>query len=215
MREARATHGSAVPRLKICGVRTPEFAERAVSLGADYIGLIFAPESPRCVTVAAAKSVVEAVAGRAKCVGVFSRADVAKAAEIAREAGLDALQLHWKADADEVAAAKAAGFEVWTLAGGADADAMLFDSSHGDGERELRRGPWLSVLAGGIGEANLSSALAMRPDVIDVSGSLEEERGVKSVRLLESFAAEWRRETGKLIFQRKQQKEREECSCLS
>ena len=198
MREACDTSRPAAPRLKICGVGDPGFAERAVSLGADYIGLIFAPESPRCVTVQGAKAVADAVAGRARCVGVFSRTDVAKAAEIAREAGLDALQLHWKAGADEVAAAKAAGFEVWTLAGGADADAMLFDSSHGDGDRELRRGPWLSVLAGGIGEANLASALAMRPDVIDVSGSLEEERGVKSVGLLESFAAAWRRETGNL-----------------
>ena len=82
---------------------------------------------------------------------------------------------------------KALGYEVWTLAGGAEGDALLFDSSHGDGERTLRKGPFKSVLAGGISAANIGAALASGADVIDVSGSLESSRGVKSIERLKEF----------------------------
>ena len=85
---------------------------------------------------------------------------------------------------------KALGYEVWTLAGGAEGDALLFDSSHGDGERTLRKGPFKSVQAGGISAANIGAALESGADVIDVSGSLESSRGVKSIeRLMEFFDA--------------------------
>lgn len=69
-------------------------------------------------------------------------------------------------------------------------DVVLFDSSHGDGETQLRRGAFKAVLAGGVSAANLSAFLAQRPDVLDVSGSLESARGVKSiVRVRQFFAA--------------------------
>ena len=70
-----------------------------------------------------------------------------------------------------------------------DMDGVLFDSSHGDGETAFRRGLWKSILAGGISEANVAEAVALGPDVIDVSGSLESARGVKSIPLLSSFVA--------------------------
>ena len=106
-----------------------------------------------------------------------------------RVAQLDIVQLHRRATAEDVAAIRAAGYEVWTLAGGAPGDGVLFDSSHGDGETAFRRGLWKSILAGGISEANVAEAVALGPDVIDVSGSLESARGVKSIPLLSSFVA--------------------------
>ena len=172
--------------IKICGVRTPEIAREAERLGAKYIGLIFA-ESPRRVTVAEAKSVIAALEGKAKPVGVFVKETADEVDAIAGECGIGIVQLHRRASADEVAILKAKGYEVWTLAGGAQGDAVLFDSSHGDGETEMKKGAYKCVLAGGIGAANIAEALASGADVIDVSGSLEETKGVKSVRLLREF----------------------------
>ena len=106
---------------------------------------------------------------------------------VAGMCGLHIVQLHRRAKDAEVAMLKALGYEVWTLAGGAEGDALLFDSSHGDGERTLRKGPFKSVLAGGISAANIGAALASGADVIDVSGSLESSRGVKSIERLKEF----------------------------
>ena len=163
------------------------FAVEAERCGADYIGLIFASGSPRQVTVEKAKEIVRSLDGKARAVGVFTTATAAEILEIAAVAGFGIVQLHRRASEEDVRALKDAGFEVWTLAGGAAADALLFDSSHGDGERALRQGPWKTVLAGGISSENIAEAMKLGADVIDASGSLESSPGVKSIRLLREF----------------------------
>lgn len=175
------------PEIKICGVNDADFAVEAERLGADYLGFIFAEGSPRRVTAGFVVATRRRLRGEARCVGVFTDAAVSEIVVKSRLCGLEVVQLHRRASAEEVAALRAAGLEVWTLAGGAEGDAVLFDSSHGDGETVLRRGPFKSVLAGGISAANVGSALASGADVIDVSGSLESSRGVKSIGRLEEF----------------------------
>ena len=176
------------PALKVCGVNDAAFAQEAERLGADYLGFIFAAESPRRVTVSDVVRIRAGLMGRARCVGVFTMATVAEIRRTARACALGIVQLHRRATAADVAALKAAGLEVWTLAGGAEGDAVLFD---GDGETQLRRGAFKTVLAGGVSAENLSTFRAQRPDVIDVSGSLESARGVKSVPRLQAFFRAW------------------------
>lgn len=176
------------PKVKVCGVNEAAFARRAEELGADFLGLIFAKGSPRCVSVAEAKAIVAGLCGTARTVGVFTTASADEIVTTAAEVGFRVVQLHRRASDEDVARLKAAGFEVWTLAGGSEtADALLFDSSHGDGETALRKGVWTAILAGGISADNLRDALASGADVIDVSGSLESSRGVKSITRLEAF----------------------------
>ncbi len=181
--------------LKICGVNDPDFAREAEALGADYLGLIFAPGSPRMVSVDAAREICRGLKGTAKKVGVFTTTSAEVVLATARRLDLDVIQLHRRAEAWDIQLLRDAGYEVWALAGGAEADGLLFDSSHGDGETKFRRGPWKTILAGGISKDNLASALVFNPDVVDVSGSLETEPGQKSVELLREFFAEWKART--------------------
>ena len=120
---------------------------------------------------------------------MFVRETPTEIAETMRRAGLDVIQLHRRATEGDVAALKAEGFEVWTLAGGAEGDGVLFDSSHGDGDTAFRDGNYKSIVAGRIGVENVADALALKPDIIDVNSSLETAPGVKSTILLAGFLA--------------------------
>ena len=191
------------PKLKICGVNDAAFAVRAAELGADYLGFIFAAGSPRQVSVETAQAIaarVRAVSRTVKFVGVFTTAAVDEIAAVARAVGLDVIQLHRRATAADSAALKARGWEVWALAGSelppCGVDALMIDTSHGDGDRTVAPGDGSRlILAGGISAENLSAVVDAGAYIIDVSGSLEDAPGVKSVRRLEALVAAYRRKT--------------------
>ena len=183
-------------KIKVCGTNDAVFAAEAVRLGVDYLGFIFEPSSPRYVTVEKATEIVSSLGTslrrRVRLVGVFVRETSTEIAETMRRAGLDVVQLHRRATEEDVAALKAAGYEVWTLAGGAEGDGVLFDSSHGDGDTAFRKGNYKAIIAGRIGVENVADALALKPDIIDVNSSLETAPGVKSTILLSAFLSEVR-----------------------
>jgi phosphoribosylanthranilate isomerase len=79
-------------RVKICGITTPEDARMAYEAGADYLGIIFA-EGARRVDVARARAIRVAVPD-AKLVGVFRDMTVVDVARLARDSGVDLIQLH-------------------------------------------------------------------------------------------------------------------------
>ena len=180
-------------KIKVCGTNDAVFAAEAVRLGVDYLGFIFEPSSPRYVTVEKASEIVSSLDAslrrRVRLVGVFVRETPAEIAVTMRRTGLDVVQLHRRAAKEDVAALKAAGYEVWTLACGAEGDGVLFDSSHGDGDTALRKGNFKSIIAGRIGVENVADALALKPDIIDVNSSLETAPGVKSTILLAGLLA--------------------------
>ncbi|MBR3956433.1 MAG: phosphoribosylanthranilate isomerase [Kiritimatiellae bacterium] len=182
-------------KIKVCGTNDAVFAAEAVRLGVDYLGFIFEPSSPRYVTVEKASEIVSSLDAslrrRVRLVGVFVRETPDEITETMRRTGLDVVQLHRRATKEDVAALKAAGYEVWTLAGGAEGDGVLFDSSHGDGDTAFRTGVFKSILAGRIGVENVANALALKPDIIDVNSSIETQPGVKSTILLAAFLAEF------------------------
>ena len=183
-------------KIKICGTNDAVFAAEAVRLGVDYLGFIFEPSSPRYVTVEKAAEIVSSLDAslrrRVRLVGVFVRETPDEITETMRRTGLDVVQLHRRATKEDVAALKAAGYEVWTLAGGAEGDGVLFDSSHGDGDTTFRDGNYKTIVAGRIGVDNVADALAFRPDIIDVNSSIETAPGVKSTILLAGLLAKLR-----------------------
>ena len=81
-------------QVKICGLSTPETMAAAVEAGADYVGAVFYPPSPRAVTVEQAAALMAPVGDKAVKVGLFVDADDALIEDAVTTAGLDLLQLH-------------------------------------------------------------------------------------------------------------------------
>ena len=79
-------------KIKICGITNVEDAHLVLSLGVDYLGLIFA-DSPRRVDVPRAKEIREAVPD-AMIIGVFIDAPLDAVVQTASECGLNLIQLH-------------------------------------------------------------------------------------------------------------------------
>jgi phosphoribosylanthranilate isomerase len=87
-------------QIKICGLTSVSDALAASDAGADFIGLIFAPESPRAVTPAIGADLHTALAGRARTVGVFRNAEVKTILAIHARVGFDLVQLHGRESPD-------------------------------------------------------------------------------------------------------------------
>ena len=90
--------------IKICGLSTPETVEAAIAAGADMLGFVFFPKSPRNVPVERAAALAALARGRAKLVALVVDASDALLGEIAREIRPDWLQLHGHETPERVAA---------------------------------------------------------------------------------------------------------------
>lgn len=197
-------------RVKICGTTTSDDAKLALSLGADFLGVIFA-ESPRRIDVVRAAEIRAAVPG-ARLVGVFRDAALNDITIAAHDAGLDLIQLHGRespAFCDDVLARtgkpiikvfnsnRVPGLE--DLAAYTRTSYFLFDTDkNGDstaGRLEriaaVRRLGFRLFLAGGLTPGNVREAvLASKPFAVDVCRGVERAPGVKDAVALARFIAE-------------------------
>ena len=128
------------PHVKICGITRPEDADRALALGADFIGLNFYAPSPRSIDVERAVQLRRHVGDRARVVGVFVNHDAAEVASIASRVGLDLLQFHGDEGPLELEPHAARAIKVFRVTGAlphdevarfADTWGLLFDSARG------------------------------------------------------------------------------------
>jgi phosphoribosylanthranilate isomerase len=82
------------PLVKICGIREPEHARVAIEAGADLLGVVFYPPSPRNVSVEEARAVADAARGTGtRVVGLFVNEQPEVINHVADAAGLDLVQL--------------------------------------------------------------------------------------------------------------------------
>ena len=84
----------AVPRIKICGLTTPEAAEHAAEAGAWAVGMVFWPGSPRAVSVQTAADIAGPLRRRTELVGLFVDATLDEVVGTAEAVGLTWVQLH-------------------------------------------------------------------------------------------------------------------------
>ena len=195
-------------RVKVCGLRTADGARAAHAAGATFGGLIFAERSPRCVSLAEARTV--AAAAPLRWVGVFVDAPLERVATTARALGLAAVQLHGDEPPAFVARLRPElppGCEIWRAVRVRDAipplaatgaDRLLLDTWRdgrvgGTGERFdwslLADHPDRAslVLAGGLTPANAAEADRLGVWALDVNSGVEDAPGVKSAAKLAAF----------------------------
>ena len=195
-------------KIKVCGVSSAEQARQISALGADYIGVIFAANSPRRVPLETAAHIA-AARGKSKLVGVFAEPDADFIIKTVNLLNLDVAQLHF-ANHNAIAARLSGVVETWgafSLSSPADVEAArasacampLVDSraQNSFGGTGLCA-DWLLakqlaaarpiVLAGGISLQNAAEAARLvRPRVLDVNSRFETRPGVKDLSLLEKL----------------------------
>ena len=93
-------------RAKICGINTVDAAEAAAANGADFVGFVFYPPSPRDVAPNQAADIAQTLGGRVSTVGLFVDADDATIAGTLAQVPLDMLQLHGAESPDRVRAVR-------------------------------------------------------------------------------------------------------------
>ena len=80
--------------VKICGLSTPDTVTAALDAGADLIGFVFYPKSPRNISPEAAKSLAQLARGRARIVALIVDAEDSLIDDIVREVDPDFFQAH-------------------------------------------------------------------------------------------------------------------------
>jgi len=200
--------------VKVCGLTNYEDAEAALEAGADGLGFVFYPASPRAVRSEAAAGWIKKMSGPAVKVGVFVNAKLEEIARTVEMCGLDAVQLH----GDEtphfisglkkmihvriIRAVRPAPGESVPLSAVSGVNYLLLDRSKpgaygGTGELadwELARGltsyPVPLILSGGLSPENVREACEqVKPFGVDASSSLEVRPGFKDHAKIREFVA--------------------------
>jgi phosphoribosylanthranilate isomerase len=203
-------------KVKICGLKTEAALEAALAGGADYVGLVFFPPSPRNVTLAVAKALADRARGRARIVALMVDPDDALVAQVAASVAPDLIQLHGYETPTRVAEVrarwgisvmKAVPVETAEDAHAARqfspaADLILFDArAPADSARPGGNGApfdWRTllgvtegipfVLSGGLTPDNVAEAIRLTgATIVDVSSGVESRPGEKDPELIRRF----------------------------
>lgn len=195
-------------RIKICGITRPEDGLTAVRCGADAIGLVFYPPSPRAVSLAQAQDIVSVLPPFVTVVGLFVDESRERLRQLLQSVRIDLLQFHGKESAQECVGFNrpwikairmregidlAALEKEYTAASGLLLDAYAAGRPGGTGNRFdwERIPPQMAsriILAGGLNPENCESAVRqVRPYAVDVSGGVEASKGIKDAGKIAAF----------------------------
>jgi phosphoribosylanthranilate isomerase len=202
--------------VKICGLSTPETLEAALAAGADMVGFVFFPPSPRHLSLAVARDLGSQVRGRARKVALSVDADDALLEGAINALQPDILQLHGKETVARLrdikqkfglpvmkAIAVETAADLAALPGyAAVADRILFDARAPKGatrpgglgaafdwhllEKLDLKLPFM--VSAGLSAANVAEAVRVtRANGVDVSSGVERAPGVKDPEMIRAF----------------------------
>ncbi len=200
-------------RVKICGITREQDAAAVVESGADALGLVFYPKSPRHVTLEQARNIATAVAPFVTVTGLFVNAPAELVRQVLATVPLGLLQFHGQETNAQcncfgLPFIKSIAMQGETdlsslMAGYPDAAGFLLDAwqpeTHGGGGVVF---DWQQVpedidapliLAGGLTPANVATAIrSVKPYAVDVSSGVERDKGIKSREKIKAFMREVR-----------------------
>ena len=200
-------------RVKICGITRVEDVQSVVQSGADAIGLVFYPPSPRHVSIEQAQVLVQKIPAYVQVIGLFVNATADEIVQVLKYVPLDMLQFHGDESPEQCQEISQQTARRWYKAiqvkpeldvvaevqryQEAGASAVLLDAWH----PELKGGTGHSfdwsqfpkldiplILAGGLTPTNVEDAIKTTGAyAVDVSGGVESAKGIKSQQLIENF----------------------------
>lgn len=195
-------------RIKICGITRIEDALLAAKLGADAIGLVFYPQSPRCVSIEIARAIVQALPPFITVVGLFVDANKTTVQHVLQHVPLNLLQLHGDENAELCESYGISYIKALRVRAGVNlnsqiqlyknARGILLDAYHptlkgGTGQmfdwdlipHDLAKP---IILAGGLTADNVVEAITkVKPYAVDVSSGVESSPGIKDPIQLTAF----------------------------
>ncbi|MDB5814820.1 MAG: N-(5-phosphoribosyl)anthranilate isomerase [Rhodocyclales bacterium] len=199
-------------RIKICGLTREEDVDAAVNAGADAIGLVFYPPSPRYVSIERAAALCRRVPAFVTVTGLFVNAEEAFIRERLAALPLTCLQFHGDETASQCgayrlpyikAARVRAGVDLLNYAASfADACGLLLDAwvdGYGGGGKTFdwdlipQNLPLPLILSGGLDANNVGEAVRrVRPWAVDVSSGVEvaAAKGIKDAARIAAFIKE-------------------------
>lgn len=201
-----------VPQIKVCGLTDVEQAMGCSRLGAQAIGCVFYPKSPRYLSDRRAADICRALPPAVGRVGVFVDEDFSGVMRKVERCGLTAVQLHGRETPELVARLRREKLLVIKalfihrpphVEQAADYAAGAFLVEYGRGTLPggtARAWDWGRlgafsghaplILAGGLSSANVGQAIrAVRPDAVDVSSNVESAPGQKDLVKVKAFVA--------------------------
>ena len=202
-------------RIKICGLTREADAEACAEHGADAIGLVFYPRSPRCIDARRARAIDRVLPPFVTRVGLFVNATVAEVEAVLSEVAIDVLQFHGEEEPEFCAAFRRPYIKAARMHPGLDlleyaarfsrppaARGILCDAwveGYGGGGRTfdwqlVPAGlPLPLILSGGLDSRNVRAAItALRPAAVDVSSGVELSKGIKDPAKIAAFVTEVR-----------------------
>ncbi len=195
-------------RVKICGITRIEDALAAARAGADAIGLVFYPPSPRYVSVQRAREICHALPPFVSAVGLFVDAERAQITAVLDQVPLSGLQFHGDENAEACQGFGRPYLKAIAMRPGVDARAQLANYPDAAGflfdawQPATRGGGGLGfdwsllptacgaplILAGGLSIDNVQAAVEqVRPYAVDVSSGVEAAKGIKSAEKIQAF----------------------------
>lgn len=205
-----ATDNIHTPRIKVCGLTRVENALECIAMGADAIGCVFYPKSPRHVTDDEARDICKAVSFRAVTVGVFVNESFYFIMKKVQRCFLDAVQLHGQESSGLVRRLRKENLKViktlflsskpaFENVKDYEPSAFLLECGGGvlpggnavswnwEKARDLG-GNYPVILAGGLSPKNVSDAVKQSsPDAVDVSSGVELSPGLKDTGRVKAF----------------------------
>lgn len=196
-------------KIKICGMTNSDDAWVAVEAGADMIGLIFYPPSPRYVSPRQAQRIVSRLPASCRAVGVFVNEDIETITRIADDAGVHVVQLHGTEPPAVCRQLRWPVFKTFRFTAGVRPEMMQdyqvkafliegFHSAYYGGSGTLA--DWCQtatlhqygriILAGGLTPDNVGEAIRrVRPYAVDVCSGVECQPGQKDWVKVRAFIA--------------------------